>query len=130
DAAVGCTGNRRAHLHHAAEPALAAAVKQPRLSAARESILDDDETIDIRSLTGPTSSGRVVVMTSALISCVLLFLNGGVVMAVVHALDDRGFRFASDDRITQFLVLIGPVLLLIIQWMMIDYLRARLPRRT
>ncbi len=67
-------------------------------------------------------------MTAALVSCFLLFLNGGVVMALVNALDDWGFTYTADDRITQFIVLIGPVLLLVIQWMMIDYVTARLRR--
>jgi hypothetical protein len=90
--------------------------------------LEDDESVDLRSLTRPTSSGCLVVMTSALVSCVLLFLNGGVVMALVNALAQRGVAFASDERITQFLVLIGPVLLLILQWIMLDYLLIRLRR--
>jgi len=90
--------------------------------------LNEDESIDVRSLTRPTSSGCVVVMAAALLSCCLLFLNGGVVMALVNVLDDWGFTYMSDDRITQFIVLIGPVLLLVIEWMMIDYVTARLRR--
>ena len=67
-------------------------------------------------------------MTAALVSCFLLFLNGGVMMALVNTLDDWGFTYTADDRVTQFIVLIGPVLLLVIQWMMIDYVTTRLRR--
>ncbi len=91
--------------------------------------MEDEETIDHRSLLKPTSSGCVVVLASAVLSCVLLFLNGGVVMALVHTFDDQGWAFARDDRIAQFLVLIVPVLLLVMQWMMIDYLRMKFRRR-
>jgi len=90
--------------------------------------LNEDESIDVRSLTRPTSSGCVVVMAAAIVSCLLLFLNGGVVMALVNVLDDWGFVYMSDDRITQFIVLIGPVLLLVLQWLMIDYVTTRLRR--
>ena len=90
--------------------------------------LDEDELIDPRPLTGPLGSGCAVVMGSVLISCVLLFLNGGLVMALINALHEGGVPWAADERITQFVVLIGPVLLLVIQWMMLDYLRAHLPR--
>lgn len=91
--------------------------------------MEDEETIDHLSLLKPTSSGCLVVLTSALLCCVLLFFNGGLVMAVVNTFDDQDWAFAQNDRITQFIVLIGPVLLLIIQWMMIDYLRSQLRRR-
>lgn len=90
--------------------------------------LNEDESLDTRSLTRPLSSGCVVVMAAAIVSCLLLFLNGGVVMALVNVLDDWGFSYMSDDRITQFIVLIGPVLLLVIQWLMIDYVTTRLRR--
>lgn len=90
--------------------------------------MNEDESLDTRSLTRPLSSGCVVVMAAAIVSCLLLFLNGGVVMALVNVLDDWGFSYMSDDRITQFIVLIGPVLLLVIQWLMIDYVTTRLRR--
>ncbi len=66
---------------------------------------------------------------SAAISCLLLFLNGGLVMAFLNALADREWQPAKDPQITQFVVLLIPVLLLVIQWWMIDYLRAVFHRR-
>jgi hypothetical protein len=91
--------------------------------------LEDEESIDTPSLIWPTSSGCLGVFVSALVSCVLLFLNGGVVMAILNALDDQNWTLFRDDQLSQFWVLIGPVILLIIQWRMIDYLRDHLAPR-
>jgi len=91
--------------------------------------LNEQETIDAAVLSRVTTSGCLAIFASALVSCVLLFLNGGVTMALITAVGERGYTWVADDRITQFLVLIGPVLLLIIQWTMIDYLRSRFLRR-
>jgi len=88
--------------------------------------LEDEESIDTRSLIWPTSSGCVGVFVSAIASCVLLFLNGGVVMAILNALDDQNWALFRDDQLSQFSVLIGPVIMLVIQWRMIDYLRDHL----
>jgi hypothetical protein len=98
-------------------------------SSDRQDGSDDDGPIDRRSLIKPTSSGCLMIVGSALLSCILLFFNGGFIMALLHAFADQGWTFTNDDRITQFIVLIGPVLLLIIQWMILDYLWARLRRR-
>lgn len=88
--------------------------------------MEDEESIDTRSLIWPTSSGCVGVFVSAIASCVLLFLNGGVVMAILNALDDQNWTLFRDDQLSQFSVLIGPVIMLVIQWRMIDYLRDHL----
>lgn len=68
-------------------------------------------------------------MGSALLTGFLLFLNGGVVLATLNALSSGGLVFLRNKSFSQFVVLIGPVVLVIIQWIMIDYLRARLWRR-
>lgn len=89
---------------------------------------EDEQKIDERSLLKPTSSGCLVILASAVVSCILLFLNGGLVMALINVFADRDLPYAQDGRISQFIVLIGPVLLLIVQWMMIDYVRVRVGR--
>lgn len=90
--------------------------------------VDEDDSLDPMTLARPGSAGCWIVLISALVSCLLLFLNGGVVMALINMLDDAGWQIVGDTRFTQFVVLIGPVVLLVIQWMMIDYLRNRLFR--
>jgi len=96
--------------------------------------LDDQESIDAAiantgAINTATASGCITIMLYALLSCVLLFLNGGLTMALINALGEREHGWVNDDRITQFLVLIGPVILLVFQWAMIDYLKTHLHRR-
>jgi len=91
--------------------------------------LNEQESIDAAAVSGVTTSGCMMIFASAIVSCILLFLNGGVTMALINAVGERGYNWVDDDRITQFLVLVGPVLLLVIQWSMMDYLRNHLQRR-
>lgn len=76
-------------------------------------------------------AGCLAAMGSAALTCFLLFLNGGVVLATLNALSSssRGLVYLRNESFSQFVVLIGPVILVIIQWMMIDYLRTRVSRR-
>ncbi len=92
--------------------------------------LKEKESIDAAALSGVATSGCALIFASAILSCILLFLNGGLTMALINAIGERGYTWVGDDRITQFLVLVGPVLLLVIQWSMIDYLRTHLQRRS
>lgn len=96
--------------------------------------MEDQESIDAAinstgAINRATASGCFTIMLYALLSSVLLFLNGGLTMALINALGEREHAWVNDDRITQFLVLIGPVILLIFQWVMIDYLKTHLQRR-
>ena len=76
------------------------------------------------------ATGCLAAAGSALLTGFLLFLNGGVVLALINALSSGGFPFLRDERFSQFAVLVGPVILVVIQWIMIDYVRTRLvPRR-
>jgi hypothetical protein len=65
---------------------------------------------------------------SAGITCVLLFLNGAVVMAVLRVLSSSGAQWARKPSVMQFLLLLIPVVLVVLQWMLLDYLRCRLRR--
>lgn len=91
--------------------------------------LNEQESIDRAVVAGAQASGCLLLALSALLSCGMLFLNGGVTMALINAAGERGYGWVNDDRITQFLVLVSPVLLLVAQWWMIDYLRSRFQRR-
>ncbi len=73
-----------------------------------------------------TLAACLTAMGSALMTGFLLFLNGGGVLAAVNTLASGGLEELNDDRFSQFLVLFGPVLMVVVQWMMIDYLRAHL----
>lgn len=74
-------------------------------------------------------AGCLAAVGSALLTGFLLFLNGGVVLASLNALSSGGLTFLRNESFSQFVVLLGPVVLVIIEWLMIDYLRTRLSRR-
>ena len=75
-----------------------------------------------------TLAACLTAMGSAVTTGFLLFLNGGVVLAAVNTLASGGLEELNDDRFSQFLVLFGPVLMVVVQWIMIDYLRTHLGR--
>jgi len=76
-----------------------------------------------------TVAACLTALGSALITGFLLFLDGGVVLAAINTLVSGGLEELNDDRFTQFIVLFCPVVMVVVQWMMIDYLRAHLVRR-
>jgi len=72
------------------------------------------------------AAGCLAASGSALLTGLLLFLNGGVVLALLNALASGGMTFVRDERFSQFVVLFVPVVMVVFEWIMIDYLRARL----
>lgn len=78
---------------------------------------------------GASAAGCLAALGSALMTGFLLFLNGGVVLAALNALSSGGVIWLRNESFSQFIVLIGPVILVVIQWMMLDYLRTRLVQR-
>lgn len=84
---------------------------------------------DEKAPTGTHAAGCMAAVGSALLTGFLLFLNGGVVLAALNALSSGGLVMLRNESFSQFAVLFGPVVLVVIQWMMIDYLRTHLIRR-
>ena len=60
-------------------------------------------------------------LASALFGCLLLVLNGGVVAAIYFAIAENGPQWMRNRSLSQFALYVGPVLLLILQWTMIDW---------
>jgi uncharacterized membrane protein YhdT len=58
----------------------------------------------------------------------LLFLNGGLVMALLNVVAQEGASWLRNEQFMQFSLFAAPVLLLVVEWMMIDFLRTRLWR--
>ena len=75
------------------------------------------------------TSGCLFGAFSALITAVMLLVNGSFVMAVLTVLANNHVPFVSNMKFSQFLLFTIPVLMAIGQWMMIDYVRTRLLRR-
>lgn len=77
---------------------------------------------------GTAATGCLLALGSALLTCLMLFINGSLVMGILAALATTGPAFLSDERFRQFVLFSLPVLLAIVQWMMIDYVRRRFSR--
>lgn len=74
--------------------------------------------------------GCLFVTLSASVTALMLLLNGSLVMAIVTALVNNDVPFVSNEKFSQFLLFTIPVLMAIGQWIMIDYVRTRIIRKT
>ena len=59
----------------------------------------------------------------------MLYINGSLVMAVLAALARTGPSWASNPEFSQFALFLVPVLMVVAEWMMIDYVRTRFRHR-
>lgn len=75
-----------------------------------------------------TGAGCFFAVASAAVTCMLLFINGSMVTAVYSAAAETGPAVMEDPRLIQFALFVGPVLLVVAQWVMIDYVTSRLRR--
>lgn len=75
------------------------------------------------------TSGCVIAFGSALLTGGLLFINGSLVMAVLAALARTGPSWTSKPEFSQFILFLVPVLMVVAEWIMIDYLRSRFRHR-
>ena len=69
--------------------------------------------------------GCVVSFGAAVLTGFMLFINGSLVMAVLAALARSGPSWASNPEASQFLLFLMPVVMVVVEWMMIDYVRSR-----
>lgn len=75
------------------------------------------------------TAGCMIAIGSALLTCLLLFINGSLVMAILAALARSGPSWTSKPAFSQFMLFAIPVLLAVAEWIMIDYVRTRLRQR-
>jgi len=75
------------------------------------------------------TTGCVMGLGSAILTCIMLFMNGSLVMAILTALARSGPPWLSKPEFLQFMLFLVPVLLVVAEWMMIDYVRTRLQQR-
>jgi hypothetical protein len=78
---------------------------------------------------GVAAAGCAIGIGSALFTCLLLYLNGSLVLAVISALNKTGDSWLKDESLAQCVLFLVPVVLVVIEWMMIDYVRTRFVRR-
>ncbi len=74
------------------------------------------------------SAGCVFSIASALLTSLMLFINGSLVMAILTAMQRAGLTWIASPQLSQFLLFTIPVVLMIVQWLMIDYVRTRMRR--
>ena len=72
--------------------------------------------------------GCLLSVGSALVTCVMLFINGSLVLAFLAAFSKFGPDWMRNPSFAQFMLYLVPVLLAVAQWMMIDYVRSRFQR--
>ena len=75
------------------------------------------------------TAGCAIGIASALFTCLLLYVNGSLVLAVISALNRAGANWLDDSRKQQCFLFLAPVLMVVVEWMMIDYVRTRFVRR-
>lgn len=75
------------------------------------------------------TAGCLTAFFSAAVTGFLLFINGSLVMAVLTALARSGPSWAGEPKFSQFMLFSIPVLLVVAEWMMIDYVRTRMSQR-
>lgn len=76
------------------------------------------------------TAGCLTALASASLTGFLLFINGSLVMAVLTAVTRSGPSWVSKPQFSQFILFVIPVLLVVAEWMMIDYVRTRIKQRT
>jgi hypothetical protein len=74
------------------------------------------------------TTGCAMSVGSALVTCVLLFVNGSLVLAVLTAVQ-AGASWAARPEFSQFMLFLAPVVLTVAEWMIIDFVRSRLRSR-
>ncbi len=89
-------------------------------------LLNWKSTADERST---MTAGCMLAIGSALVTSLMLFINGSLVMAIVSAVQRTSPSWAGSVQLSQFLLFTVPVLFVILEWMMIDYVRTRIRHR-
>jgi uncharacterized membrane protein YhdT len=75
------------------------------------------------------TAGCLIATGSAVLTGFLLFINGSLVMAILAAFAQSGPEWMAKPAFSQFMLFAMPVLLVVIEWMMIDYVRTRFRQR-
>ncbi len=78
---------------------------------------------------GILAGGCLIAFASAMLTGVMLVINGSFVWALLSVFTKTGPAWATKPEFSQFILFLFPVLLVVAEWMMIDYLRSRLRQR-
>ena len=75
---------------------------------------------------GTLVGGCLIAFASAMLTGLMLFINGSFVWALLSAFAKAGPPWASKPEFMQFILFVVPVLLVVAEWIMIDYVRSKL----
>ncbi len=75
-------------------------------------------------------AGCLLTLLSAGLTCLLLLINGSLVMAALDSIPSTAPNWVKKPEFIQFMLFLVPVLLVVVQWMLIDYVRAKFRQRT
>tara|TARA_R110002167_G_scaffold339660_1_gene547502 strand:+ start:29 stop:343 length:315 start_codon:yes stop_codon:yes gene_type:complete len=76
----------------------------------------------------PRLLGCAATLGSVVVTCVLLFFNASFVMALLTAAESNFPIWAKNAEASQFILFTMPLVLVVMQWMIIDYARSRFRR--
>lgn len=76
-----------------------------------------------------TAAGCVFALTVALVTGILLLLNGALVLALLKQTSNQLPQFVRKPQILQFLLFFLPVVLAVAEWILLDAIRALFRRR-
>ncbi|TWT69184.1 hypothetical protein [Crateriforma conspicua] len=116
------TTERRPQPNNAPGPATSAAIVQRARPLAAE---PEPAEVSIGH-SGALATGCLFTIASSLVTCLLLFVNGSLVMAILVMMMRFAPAWMQQQALMQFLLFALPVALVFLQWMMIDYVRTRL----
>ena len=86
-----------------------------------------EKATEHRRTSEPT--GCLASVLSALVTGGLLVVNGSFTLALLTVMTASEVPLVDDDRFRQFLLFVIPMGMVIVQWLMIDYLRRRIRLR-
>ncbi len=75
-------------------------------------------------------AGCFLTLLWAAVMCLMLLINGSLVMAVLDSIPNRAPSWARKPEFVQFMLYFFPVVLVVVQWILIDYFWGRYRQRT
>ena len=71
------------------------------------------------------AAGCLYALLIAVVTAALLLVNGSIVLVMVQAFAQSGFALAARKDLAQVLLLALPVLMVVVQWKLIEYVFRR-----
>ncbi len=63
---------------------------------------------------------------SAVVTSFMLLVNGSIIWAILSLFASQGYQWAAKPELSQFALFLFPVLLTLVEWKLLDYLRGQI----